>query len=105
MKNPKIKVLAKRPDSNWYVTYLSNNLHNLQNFVDGYIETVTLTPNTVLVCNEEGRLLNLPYNCTIDGIRFYGNVFVCGVDGDEFSDFVLPIKEWLKLNGIKPQRG
>lgn len=38
----KIRVLMKRPDSDWYVTNISDTLENLQNTVDGYIETVTI---------------------------------------------------------------
>ncbi len=88
----KIKVLMKRPDSHWYVTNVSNTLKNLQNLVGGYIETVTLlTPQAgrkgpVIICNEEGKLRGLPYNCTIFGEDFVGTILIAGVDGEEFGD-------------------
>ena len=87
----KIKVLMKRPDSGWYVTNVSNTLKNLQNLVDGYIETVTFAIDTpenklVIICNEEGKLKRLPYNCTIFGEDFVGTILIAGVDGEEFVD-------------------
>ena len=38
----KIKVVCKRHDSKPYVTWVSNNLKNFQNFVGGYIEVVPI---------------------------------------------------------------
>lgn len=86
----KIKVLMKRPDSGWYVTNVSNTLKNLQNIVGGYIETVTFcidTPDNkvLIICNEEGKLLGLPYNCTIFGEDFVGTILIAGVDGEDFG--------------------
>lgn len=94
----KIKMIAKRPDSLPYATWISDTLENLQNFVGGYIETVTLCPQAVdedgecvlpglvVICNEEGRLRNLEYNCEVDGIDFVGTILFAGVRGDEFDD-------------------
>lgn len=86
----KIRAIVKRPDEEiGHVTFISNTLKNLQNTVGGYIETVTIItdePQVVIICNEEGRLMDLPYNCTINGIDFYGDIIAVGVSGDEFSD-------------------
>ncbi|MBS6476066.1 MAG: DUF3846 domain-containing protein, partial [Clostridiales bacterium] len=49
----KIKVIIKRPDSKPYTTWISNSLENLQRTVGGYIETVTLATDCVLIVNEE----------------------------------------------------
>lgn len=89
----KIKVIVKRPDSKPYTTWISNSLENLQRTVDGYIETVTLATDCVLIVNEEGRLLGLPYNCNICGLDIFGTVIVAGVDGDEFADCLDGAKE------------
>ena len=86
----KIRAIVKRPDEDiGHVTSISNTLKNLQNIVGGYIETVTIIaeePKVVIICNEEGRILNMPYNCTINGIDFCGDIIAVGVDGDEFAD-------------------
>ena len=38
------------------------SLEELKEFVGGYIECVFLNDNQVLVLNEDGKLINLPYN-------------------------------------------
>lgn len=95
----KIRAIVKRPDEKiGHVTNISDSLENLQRTVGGYIETVTIIteePKVVIICNEEGRILNLPYNCTISGIDFYGDIIAVGVSGDEFAD--LPAAITLKL--------
>ena len=37
-------------------------LEELKGFVGGWIECITVSPKQVMVINEEGKLLNLPYN-------------------------------------------
>ena len=38
------------------------SLEELKGFVGGYIEFVSLNDHQVLVVNEDGKLMNLPYN-------------------------------------------
>ena len=91
----RLKCFLKRPDTDWYATNCSTSLGNLQRIVGGNIETVTFPDlGVVVICNEEGRLLGLPYCCTIDGISFCGNVVVLGYDGDEFAPVPMSLKEW-----------
>lgn len=40
----------------------SFTLSELQSYVGGYIEMVNLPNGECMICNEEGLLLNLPYN-------------------------------------------
>lgn len=86
----KIRAIVKRPDEEiGHITTVSDSLENLQRIVGGYIETVTVIkedPKVVIICNEEGRLLGLPYNCSINGVDFVGAIVIVGVDGDEFAD-------------------
>jgi len=90
----KIKVIVKRPDSVPYSTHISNSLENLQKTVGGYIETVTLSSDCVVICNEEGMLMELPYNCNICGVDFVGTIVIAGINGDEFSDIPLSFEEF-----------
>ena len=71
-----------------------NDLKAFQEAVGGYIETVTLAtdlvtptkfPDLVIICNEEGRLKGLPWNCTAFGVDFVGTIVVAGVKGEEFA--------------------
>lgn len=65
---------------------IENKLEALQAAVGGYIETVMLTPDCVVICDEDGRIKGKEYNCEICGIDFVGPVVVAGVDGEEFTD-------------------
>lgn len=96
----KIKVFIKRPDSGWYSTNISNTLENFQRTVEGFIEIVPFTSDAVIVCNEEGRLRDLPFNCNLIGVDFVGTIFVVGVDDEEnqgFCDVPITFKEWKEL--------
>lgn len=88
-----IKVLGKKPGKPWQWYTLKNNLKGLQSFVEGYIETVTICTDLVLVCNEEGRINAMNYNCTLLGAQFFGPIFLAGVNGEEFTDFPEQILE------------
>lgn len=95
MNEAKVRCIIKRPDEPvGHVTNISTRLENLQRIVDGYIETVTYCTDLVIICNEEGRLRGLPYNCTIAGVDFVGDIIVIGSDGEEFSDLKLSLKDW-----------
>lgn len=93
----KIKVFVKRPDSGWYSTNISNTLENFQRTVGGFIEVVRLSEDAAIICNEEGRLMELPYNTTICGVDFVGTIFLVGVDGEEFCDVPLTFRQWREL--------
>ena len=86
----KIKVFIKNPGKKLRSVSISNTLENLQKTVGGYIETVTLASDLVIICNEEGKLLNLPYNCDILNWAFVGTLIFAGVNGDEFGN--VPVK-------------
>ena len=93
----KIRVFTKRPGCPPRSVWVTNSLKNLQNAVGGYIETVTLTADLVVICNEEGRILGLPHNCEICGVDFCGDIIIAGVRGDEFADVPVGIKELRRM--------
>lgn len=95
MSEGKIRCIIKRPDEPvGHVTNISASLENLQRIVGGYIETVTYCTDLVIICNEEGRLLGLPYNCNIAGVDYVGDIIAIGTDGEEFSDLKLSFNDW-----------
>lgn len=84
-KEAQILVVIKEPGKQPVVEPLfENTLEAFQKVVGGYIETVTIYTDLVLICNEEGRLLGLPFNSNILGVPFYGTVLAVGVKGEEF---------------------
>lgn len=78
---------------------MANSLKNFQMAVGGYIETVSLAEDLVIICNEEGRLKGLPYNCTICGVSFVGDIILAGVKGEEFADLPMDYKQAKELFG------
>ena len=95
----KIRVLSKRPGQPPRSVWMANSLENFQTAVGGYIETVTLAEDLVIICNEEGRLKGLPYNCTICGVSFVGDIILAGVKGEEFADLPVDYKKAKELFG------
>ena len=90
----KIYVAVKRPGQPPRHVWMSNTLENFQRYVEGYIETFTLTEDLVIICNEEGRLMRLPYNCTVCGVDFVGDIIFAGVRDDEFADLPCDWKDF-----------
>ena len=81
-----MKAIRKKPGCEPELIDIDNTLKALQAEVGGYIETVTITSDAVIICNEEGRILGLPYNCRFVGVDFVGTVLIVGTKGDEFCD-------------------
>lgn len=81
-----MKVFFKEPGKAIRQMQIPNELHVLQKVIGGYIESVTLCTDLVVLCDEDGRLKGLPYNCEFCGIQFCGPIVFVGVDGDEFCD-------------------
>lgn len=96
MKKNYINVVVKAPGEAAKITQIENTLEAFQKIVGGYIETLTFATDCTIVCNEEGLLIGLPYNCRIFSADFYGTIVLCGVDGDNFTNFGLTNRQ-LKL--------
>lgn len=81
-----MKAIRKKPGCAPEIIEVENTLKALQAEVGGYIETVTIASDAVIICNEEGRLCGLPYNCRFVGVDFVGPILVVGRNKDEFCD-------------------
>lgn len=90
----KRSVIIKRPGEIPRHVNMSLSLENLQTYVGGYIETVTIGSGWCIICDEEGRLKNKPYNCEVCGIDFVGTIVFVGIDGDELTDFPCDFKQF-----------
>lgn len=93
----KIKVITKRPGQPPRSVWMANSLENFQTAVGGHIEAGTLAKDMAIICNEEGVINDLPYNCTICGVQFFGDIVLVGVKGDEFADLPLEYKDMKRL--------
>ncbi len=81
---------------------IRNDIRAFQQLVGGgYFEFYTLTDNIVLVCNEDGRYLNLKPNCIIKRYgTIVGNFFICRLGKCEFTDTQKGDWEYLIERGL-----
>lgn len=75
------------------VTKIPHTLESIQEQIGGWMETVRIADDLLLVINEEGLLMDLPVNfvtCVIDRgtvqvvHEIHGDVFFVGVLGEDF---------------------
>lgn len=89
-KDKEMRILAIDKYEEPVVKEIENTLEDMQKYVMGHIEIVTLSGTAVLVCNEDGRLADFTPNRILKiGHRqevIRGDFFICGWTGDEFCD-------------------
>ena len=73
-----------------YMGQIENTLKSHQRYVGGLIQAVHISPEIVVICNEEGKLQQLPLNrARIDNDQvidyFVGNILCVRHQGEEFS--------------------
>lgn len=76
--------VIKDPGEQPIVANIPNTLEALQKAVGGHIEAVTIASDLVLICNEEGLLMGLPYNHTACELPLVGPIVAVGRDGHVF---------------------
>ena len=85
-----MRVLIVEPERRPEVKEIDGSLKSMQEIVGGLIQPIPLidAPDVILVCNDEGRLLNLPANCGLrdETGQIYdivcGTFFICGAPAD-----------------------
>lgn len=91
-----MKVLFVAPEEKPVVKEIGDSLHDMQEAVGGYIQALYPWRDEVaLICNEEGKLLGLPFNRPLFDDQgnmidiLVGSFFLCLVpnDSDQFLDF------------------
>ncbi len=93
-----MRVIVKEPEEQYgRFEEIDGSLGTLQSIVDGYIETMQLSDDLVIVCNEDGRLLNLPTNVQINDVELVGTIIVCRVGDEDFEDVDLSFDEWMDI--------
>lgn len=78
-----ITVLIVEPNMHPYVAIIEDELSQLQGLVGGYIEEYRLSETASIICNEEGKLLNLPANRRVQNDIITGRLFITGINDDE----------------------
>lgn len=93
----KIKVIKKVPGERPYTTYISDRLEVWQQNVGGPIEVFPVATDLIIICNEEGRLCNMRWNCNVIGEDLYGPVIFAGRKDDQFTDIPIDFKTFKKV--------
>ena len=95
-----MRVIIKNPgEPIGHYEEIENDLHALQRKVGGYVEAVTIKPDLVMLCDEDGIAKGAEKNFLMEfrtgkhqWIR--GIVLLCGLDGDEFTDVPIELETW-----------
>lgn len=90
MSDSMLKVLVVEPMKPCEVREIPDTLEAMQRTVGGHIESVSFEGEAI-VCNENGKILDLPYNRPLldeSGLIpldiLHGTFFVTGVSGESF---------------------
>lgn len=81
-----MRVLLKQPGLPAEVIDVPNELHALQDLVNGHIETIKVTRRSYCIVNEEGLLRHMLPNFWLYGELIVGPAVFVGVKGDGFRD-------------------
>ena len=101
-----MRVLVVEPEHKPEVRDIDDSLKAMQKIVGGLIQPIYLDDSVALICNDEGKLMNLPAN---RGLRdkdrqiydiVFGTFFLCGApaDSDHFTSLTPEqIEQYQKL--------
>ncbi len=78
-ENKKIRILYKEVGKEPQIMFIENTLEAKQKLVGGLIEVVPYE-DVLIICNEEGKLLDMPPNLVFEYDYIAGNCFVIGDD-------------------------
>ena len=83
-----MRILVVEPEYKPEVREINDSLKEMQGIVGGLIQPIYLDDSVVLICNDEGKMMNLPAN---RGLRdengqmcdiIFGTFFLCGAPAD-----------------------
>ena len=77
----KIKAVIKEPRKPAIETMIDSSLKSLQKIVGGYIELIRIRDIDIYV-NEEGLMMDLPYNITMRGVTLVGTIVATSFDDE-----------------------
>lgn len=78
------RVVMVEPHEAPYELNITDQLEDLQETVGGMIEVIGNGDGTLLVCNEESKLMGMDGNRRLNGDVIAGPFFVVGTDGENF---------------------
>lgn len=99
-----IRILYVEPGKEPVITEVKNELRSLQQAVQGWIEVVPLDNDTLLICNEEGKLQGMQGNRRLaGGTVIAGPFLVVGDGGEDFCSLTDAQTEYYREQFQEPQ--
>lgn len=89
-----LRVIIKKVGEEPYVDTIENTLEAKQKIVGGYIEVVDYK-DALIICNEEGKIMNLDPNVAFDYDYIAGDFLIVGDDWEN-ADFKSLTEEQIK---------
>ena len=94
----KIRILVIKTNEEPHQLKIPHTLEDMQNVVGGLVEYVELEHNVDLICNDEGKLLNLELNRLVGNDIIAGTFFIAGQhNGNTISLSRKQIKKYRKI--------
>ena len=94
----KIRILVIKTNEEPHQLKIPHTLEDMQNVVGGLVEYVELEHNVDLICNDEGKLLNLELNRLVGNDIIAGTFFIAGQhNGETISLSRKQIKKYRKI--------
>lgn len=104
-----LKVFVKHPGHPVEEVTILDELTILQNIVGGYIEIVGLNTGNCIICNEEGKLQDLPVNVFLPwGEPLVGSIVIVGRADPDLTSCTMSREEllatypWLAVDEDRP---
>ena len=105
-----MKILVVQPEKVPEEMGISGSLESMQKVVGGLIQAIYPFEEPVaLICNEEGKLLGLPWNRALydDEDNLYeiiaGTFFICGIDSSDFCSLTDEQMETYRKRFAQPE--
>ena len=92
-----LKAIVKEPGKEPEEFIVADDPKELENIIDGYLESVTVEEDIVVLCDELGRRNGKPINCWFDGINFRGTIIVLGSKGENFDNCPITLDEFREM--------
>lgn len=78
-----MRVIIVEPNKHPRVEIIKKTLETEQKIVGGYMEELDFDDGAVIICNEEGKILDLKANRKVGSDIIAGTFFIAGDDGSE----------------------
>ncbi len=100
-----MKILVVEPGKHPYEKEISGTLKEMQEIVGGPIQAIyPFREKVSVVCNDEGLILNLPFNRKINKDYYiFGTFFVCGLGAENFTSLPEKLMEKYRQRFYFPQ--